>query len=180
MWEDTLLLVKLKQGSAEAMQRIYDKYKDDMLALAVTLVHDRPLAEDALHDVFVSLAKYAANIKLRTNLRTYLSCSIANRVRKLKRHKSLPVESFHPADTGHPRCMGPDHQAMSAELIQQIDMAMAQLPYPQREVILLHIQNSMRFKAIAKLQGVSINTVQSRYRYGLDKLRQLLNVEVKT
>jgi len=36
----------------------------------------------------------------------------------------------------------------------------------------------MKFKAIAELQGVSINTVQSRYRYGLDKLRSILNSEV--
>jgi DNA-directed RNA polymerase specialized sigma24 family protein len=35
----------------------------------------------------------------------------------------------------------------------------------------------MTFKAIAKSQGVSINTVCSRYRYGLDKLRSLLNGE---
>jgi DNA-directed RNA polymerase specialized sigma24 family protein len=36
----------------------------------------------------------------------------------------------------------------------------------------------MKFRAIAKSQNVSINTVQSRYRYGLDKLRSLLNSEV--
>jgi DNA-directed RNA polymerase specialized sigma24 family protein len=83
MWEDRLLLFRLKQGSAEAMQRIYETYKNDMLALAVSLVHDRPLAEDALHDVFVALTKYASSINLRTNLRNYLSCCIANRVRSL-------------------------------------------------------------------------------------------------
>ncbi len=179
MWEDKLLLFKLKQGSAEAMQRIYEKYKHDMLALAVSLVHDRPLAEDALHDVFVALTKYASSIKLRTNLRTYLSCCIANRVRSLKRSEPASVESFNSAEIDHPRCVGPEQQVMSAELLERIDMAIAQLPYTQREVILLHVQGSMTFKAIAHMQGVSVNTIQSRYRYGLDKLRQLLNVEVK-
>jgi RNA polymerase sigma factor (sigma-70 family) len=56
---------------------------------------------------------------------------------------------------------------------------MAELPYQQREVIILHFQGGMRFKAIAKSQDVSINTIQSRYRYGLDKLRSLLNSEVE-
>ena len=161
------------------MQRIYEKYKDDMLALAVALVHDRPAAEDALHDVFVALAEYAAKLNLRTNLRTYLSCCIANRVRKLKRAKPRSVGSVSQNETSRTDCAGPVHQAMSAELMQHIDMAMSQLPYIQREVILLHVQNSIKFKAIAEMQGVSINTVQSRYRYGLDKLRQLLHVEVK-
>jgi hypothetical protein len=36
----------------------------------------------------------------------------------------------------------------------------------------------MKFKAVAEFQGVSINTIQGRYRYGLDKLRSLLNGEV--
>ena len=69
---------------------------------------------------------------------------------------------------------------MSTELLERIDMAMAQLSYAQREVILLRVQSDMTFKAIAHMQDVSINTVQSRYRYGLDRLRQLLNVEAKT
>ena len=56
---------------------------------------------------------------------------------------------------------------------------MARLPYEQREVIILHLMSDMRFRAIAETQSISISTVQSRYRYGLDKLRTLLNSEVK-
>jgi len=56
---------------------------------------------------------------------------------------------------------------------------MAQLPYAQREVVVLHVQGGMKFRAIAKSQNASINTVQSRYRYGLDKLRSLLNGEIE-
>ena len=52
---------------------------------------------------------------------------------------------------------------------------MAQLPYAQREVVILHVQGGMKFRAIAKSQDVSINTVQSRYRYGMDKLRSIMN-----
>ncbi|MHC4692661.1 MAG: sigma factor-like helix-turn-helix DNA-binding protein, partial [Planctomycetota bacterium] len=48
----------------------------------------------------------------------------------------------------------------------------------QREVIILHLQGGMMFSHIARLQGISVNTIRSRYRYGLDKLRSLLNSEV--
>jgi RNA polymerase sigma-70 factor (ECF subfamily) len=68
---------------------------------------------------------------------------------------------------------------MSAEETQRISYAMAKLPYEQREVIILHLQAGMRFNAIAKSLDVSINTIQSRYRYGLDKLQSVLNGEVK-
>ncbi len=55
---------------------------------------------------------------------------------------------------------------------------MAELPPEQREVIVLRIKGNMKFREIAKLQGVPLQTVQARYRYGLNKLRTTLDGEV--
>jgi len=63
------------------------------------------------------------------------------------------------------------------EELRQLSWALRELPYEQREVVLLRIYSGMRFRAIAKSQGVSINTVQGRYRYALDKLRSMLDGE---
>jgi RNA polymerase sigma-70 factor (ECF subfamily) len=68
---------------------------------------------------------------------------------------------------------------MRDELSQRLAHAMAQLPYEQREAIILHLQSKMRFRQIAKGKGVSLNTVLSRYRYGLNKLRSILDGELK-
>ena len=179
MLEDKLLLLKFKRGNPDALRRIYEKYKDDLLALAISLSNDRAAAEDILHDVFVSFAQYAGKLRLRTSLKSYLSSSIANRVRNLKRAKSERTVKLDCAEDLSEDCDKPDQLAMSAELCLRIEHAMAQLPYDQREVIILHLQSNMRFRAIAAARNVSINTIQSRYRYGLDKLRALLNVEVK-
>jgi RNA polymerase sigma-70 factor (ECF subfamily) len=73
----------------------------------------------------------------------------------------------------------PELWIIRSEELDNLNNAMAQLPYPQREVVILHVQGGMKFKAIAKSQNVSVNTVLSRYRYGLDKLRSLLNGEVE-
>ncbi|OHB83890.1 MAG: hypothetical protein A2Z38_11725 [Planctomycetes bacterium RBG_19FT_COMBO_48_8] len=73
----------------------------------------------------------------------------------------------------------PERWIIHGEELYRLNNAMSQLPYPQREVVILHLQGDMKFKTIAKSQNVSINTVQSRYRYGLDKLRSLLNSEVE-
>ena len=55
---------------------------------------------------------------------------------------------------------------------------LGRLPYEQREIIVLHLHQEMRFREIAEALGVSINTVQSRYRYGPEKLRSILNSTV--
>ena len=179
MLEDKLLLLKLKARNADALRRIYEKYKDELLALAIALSNNRAVAEDALHDVFVSFAEYAEKLQLRTSLKSYLSSCIANRVRNLNRAKALRTAHVSRVEAVSSDCNGPDRLATSAELSRRIDRAMEQVPYEQREVIILHLQSGMRFKAIADSQGVSINTIQSRYRYGLDKLRMLLNGTVE-
>ena len=55
---------------------------------------------------------------------------------------------------------------------------MARLPFEQREAVVLHIRGQMTFKTIATHQDVSLQTAQSRYRYGLGKLKTLLNGQV--
>ena len=72
----------------------------------------------------------------------------------------------------------PEQAAIFGERLDHLARALAQLPYEQREVLLLRSHGRMRFAAIAKIQGVSVNTVQGRYRYGMDKLRALLECEV--
>ena len=179
MLEDKLLVWKFKRGSADALRRIYEKYKNDLLALAIALSRDRATAEDVLHDVFVSFAQYAEKLQLRTSLKRYLSSCIANRVRNMNREKSQRTLQLNHTETIGSDCDGPERLAISAEQSERVEKALSELPYQQKEVIILHFQSGMRFKAIAESQGVSINTIQSRYRYGLDKLRSLLNSEVE-
>ena len=57
MLEDKLLLLKFRRGSPDALRRIYEKYKDDLLALAVALSNDRTAAEDALRERLMSGAQ---------------------------------------------------------------------------------------------------------------------------
>ena len=179
MLEDKLLVWKFKRGSSDALRRIYEKYKDDLLALAVSLSNDRSAAEDALHDVFVSFARYAGRLQLRTSLRSYLLSCIANRVRTMNRAGTQVTVELDQAEAVGSDCDRPDRIAASAEVFSRIDDALAQLPYQQREVIILHLQSGMAFRTIAESQSLSINTVQSRYRYGLDKLRSMLNGKVQ-
>ena len=177
MLQDKLLVWKLRHGERDALRQIYQKYKTDLLALATALLNDRVTAEDVVHDVFVSFAEFAAKIQLRTNLKGYLLTSVANHVRnlQLRRRNAPPLNELIVAGIAS---NGPDRLVMSAEESRQISSAIRKLPYEQREVITLHLLSGLKFATIAKSEGVSINTVQSRYRYGLSKLRSILNGEV--
>jgi RNA polymerase sigma-70 factor (ECF subfamily) len=73
----------------------------------------------------------------------------------------------------------PEHRAIFGEELQRLTWALEQLPFEQREVLILHSYSEMKFSAIAKEQKISINTIQGRYRYAMEKLRSILNGEVR-
>jgi RNA polymerase sigma factor (sigma-70 family) len=109
-----------------------------------------------------------------------LATCVANRsrdyIRKNKRRQTLTANQAEQATTD---IKSPVQLVVRSEQLQELSRAMAALPYEQREAIVLRLHGEMRFKAIAKLQNISIKTAQSRYRYGLDKLRSILNGEVR-
>jgi RNA polymerase sigma-70 factor (ECF subfamily) len=176
--EDKLLVWKLKSRNPEALCRVYEKYKNELLALALTLCNDRACAEDALHDVFVSLARFAPKLNLRTSLKSYLASSVANRLRNIHRAERRTAELTE-ADCPPSSADNPEGEAISTERSRQIGDALLQIPLDQREVVLLHLQSGLKFRQIAQQKGVSINTIQSRYRYAINKLQTILNNEVE-
>ena len=72
----------------------------------------------------------------------------------------------------------PDQWAVLNEQMHLLSDAMTQLSFEQREVISLRFEAGLPFRQIAKIQNRSINTVEGRYRYGIEKLRSLMNSEV--
>ncbi len=74
--------------------------------------------------------------------------------------------------------MLPLQLVIKSEELQKLGFAMSQIPYEQREAIVLRLHGQMKLKTIANLQNVSIKTAHSRYRAGLDGLKLILNSEV--
>lgn len=175
MIDDKILVWRFNRGSKDALRRIYEKYKDDLLGLAVTLLQDRSLAEDVVHDVFVSFAAATGMFQLTGTLRGYLSTCVANCARDRNRQRAGRNVRLDSDEVTGCNSDGPMECAANREESGRLEDLLAQLPYEQREVIVLHLHHEMRFRQIAEALGVSINTVQSRYRYGLDKLRLILN-----
>jgi len=178
---DGLLVARCRQGSREALRRIYEKYRDDLLILAIALSHDVFLAEDAVHDVFVGFARNIGNFKLTGSLKAYLAKCVANRVRDLMRTQRSRARTLNAEQAcSESRDENePGRLIVCNEELRLLSSALAELPHEQREVIVLHMHGRMRFRVIAKSLGISINTVKGRYRYGIRKLRSILNSEIE-
>ena len=172
MTEDRQLLKALHRGETAALRQIYLKYKDDLLTVSRSLVYDINTAEDCLQDVFVSLA--SDGCRIRSNLKGYLLSSVVNRARDYLRRKvaqsnlqvNMRAEHVDVTETANVPALD--------ENMKTVIRALEKLSCEQREVIVLHLQGDMKFREIAAMLDMSINLVQSRYRDGIEKLRQVL------
>jgi RNA polymerase sigma-70 factor (ECF subfamily) len=174
--KDKLLVLKCKRGSRDALGHIYQKYKTDLLILAMALLNEKSAAEDVVHDVFVMFVQAIDKFRLTGSLKGYLMTCVANRARNANKAKQKQQNVVPNPATPVGLCAnGLSQSIICNEELQQLSDAMAQLPYDQREIVMLHHQAAMTFKAIAESQGISVNTAKSRYRYGLDKLRLILD-----
>ncbi len=172
---------RLRSGDRQAFADAYQQYKADVLALAGAMLgwSRRDAAGDVLHDVFVAPASAAPQLDPACDLRAYLLTAAANRARDQLRRRCPDTN----ADSGiFDAADGPaDDPAAAAshrEQVEHLRVALLNLPDEQRLVIALRVYGDLTFAEIGRQEGVSEDTARSRYRYGLDKLRQQLDEEV--
>ncbi len=188
-----LLVLRCQRGNREALARIYEKYKADLLLLAMGLLNDKTAAEDVVHDVFLSFVRHLDTFRLTGSLKGYLLTCAANHARNWNQaervrgnarrvgcaHRSSASEAMNGGHSPpYEPVEGPLDSLVCNEQLEILSGALAELPFEQREILMLHLHGQMTFRAIARARQISTNTAKSRYRYGLDKLRSILNGKV--
>ena len=179
MLEDKLLVLKCRHGNKVAMCRLYEKHKDYLLTLAKGLLGEQATAEDVVHDVFISFARSVRQLKLTGSLRGYLATCVRNLARDKIRARTRHAQALDSMNPVARRQDNPAQCVIESEELTRLRQALNQIPYEQRETIMLHLKGGKKFREIARLQGASVSTIYGRYRYGLDKLRSLMNSEVE-
>jgi RNA polymerase sigma-70 factor (ECF subfamily) len=184
MLEDRYLVWRLKRGSVQALCRIYNRYETDLLTLATSLLGRTGQAEDVLQDVFVKFIESIDTFELTGSLKGYLAKCVANRARDYLRRdrghtgETIADSRLRIADYGI--ASSPVETAIVEEQKQRLIAALTGLPYEQREAVLLHLHGGLKFREIASVQEVAAKTAESRYRYGIERLRSMLNGQVET
>ena len=170
--DDQILLEAIGRGDKQAFERVYRSHKDDLLTTAQRILGPRQgLAEDVLGDIFVSLARRAGELELTGSLRNYLLTSCLNRCRDVLRGRKRDRRFLENLRTDTRPTADPALLSETTEMRKRLLDGLEKLPPKQREVVALHVYGQLKFREIAEMLEVSINTVQSRYRYALGTLR---------
>ena len=185
---DEMLMVRYQRGEREAFAELVRRHNRPIYNFVLRQLRAPSVSEDVTQDVFMRLVQNAADFKHEARFLTWLYTIARNlcidQLRKSfhRRHASLDQPENDGADAPalldaisdpDPRASA-EHTAVSSEVRSSIVKAVDSLPPDQREVFLLREVANLPFKDIAEITGVGENTVKSRMRYALDRLKDAL------
>jgi RNA polymerase sigma-70 factor (ECF subfamily) len=184
---DEALMVRYRDGDVRAFEALLARHRRAVFNYILRSVHDPALAEDLMQETFLRVIKatgsYERNSKFTTWLYTIARnlCVDQSRRAKHRRAASLDAPLDNSDDSATLLDMTPDKKGqvdravMGKQLGERIEQALARLVEEQREVFVMREVLDLSFKEIAEIVGVGENTVKSRMRYALTKLRDWLD-----
>jgi RNA polymerase sigma factor (sigma-70 family) len=155
-----------------------------LLRLIRASIADAADAEDILQDVFYELVRAARLMQPVEQVGAWLARVARNRIiDRSRRRRGRPFVSAHAAAHGEDMALEellpapnaePESAAMRELLLDQLELALAELPPEQRAVFIEHELDGVSFRELAARSGVSINTLLARKHYAMRALRARL------
>jgi RNA polymerase sigma-70 factor, ECF subfamily len=168
---DDSIRAALAQDDPVAIEWLWDRYAGDLLAMLQARLGSKHDGEDVLQAVFVRIVRKRHRLVKARCLDSYVfriarneAAGCARKRRRSKADQALDDAWLASRDSGQER-----HDRR-----EDLQMALAQLPIKQREIVVLKTYRDKTFADIAQILGISTNTVASRYRYGIEKLGKIL------
>ena len=156
------------------VERLYDEHAQALFAFLLNFTRHEADARDLLQEVFVKLAKRPELLDSVRDERSFLLRLAHNLAIDLIRRRGT-CEKHHEQLANEPALifapvLEPDERAFR----EALGAALREIPGEQRAVVHLKLWEGLTFEQIAELLGIPLNTAASRYRYGIDKLRERL------
>ena len=171
---DDELIQRLGRGDERALAELYDRYGRPAYRLALRILRDPALAEDAVQDAFLAAWRTAVAFDPRrgsasTWLMTLVHRRAVDVVRREDRRRAGILDDA-PIASGD----ATDEAADLREQRRSVQAALAQLGASEREALELAYYGGLSQSEIADRLGVPLGTVKSRMFTGLARLRDLL------
>jgi RNA polymerase sigma-70 factor (ECF subfamily) len=177
--EDARLMVRYRDGDADAFSTLYARHKGPLYRYLLRQVRNAGAAADLFQDVWSRLVATRSRYEARAKFATYLfhiahNCTIDFFRRDLKMRRHARSDSDAQSEPEVPEYQRPDGIAEFAEQQSALLAALGALPPEQREAFLLHEETGLTIEEIARVTDVGLETAKSRLRYAVRKLKKSL------
>lgn len=172
---DEALVALVDRGNERALAELYDRFGRTAYSVALRILRDQALAEDAVQEAFLTVWRTASRyMPERAKASTWILTMVHHRavdlVRREERRRTEPMDDV-------PEALGASTEEIAWLCLQreQVREALARLPDPQREAIELAYYGGFTQSELADRLGEPLGTIKSRMFAGLNRLRDLLS-----
>jgi RNA polymerase sigma-70 factor (ECF subfamily) len=181
---DQALVEQARAGDLAAFNQLVELYQDYLFAMAMRVLRQRDIAEDAVQEAFFSAYRNLDRFS-GSSFRAWLTRIAINAARDiLRRQKRRPSEPYPEWEDQAwqppaPASEGPEQIVLAGQQRSAMARAMAGITDDQRTAIVLYDVQGYDYAEIASLTGVSVGTVKSRIHRGRLALRELLGPDME-
>lgn len=175
---DEALMLAYGAGEAGAFEVLYARHRGPLFRFLLRQLRDHALAEELYQDVWQRVITARARYRPEAKFSTWLYQIAHNRLTdhwRAATHRPSAGEDAVARAEREPDPHTPERQLSAFEERRRLQLALEELPDDQREAVLLRLEQELSLDEIGRITGVGRETVKSRLRYALDKLRQRLN-----
>jgi RNA polymerase sigma-70 factor (ECF subfamily) len=176
------LILKIQDGSLDALGVIYDRHRHLVYRTALAICNDPEAAADLLQDVFLRLHRFADHVDPERPLEPWLYRVTANlSYTWVKRHQrwTHPLEEITEWLSSGVK-NSPQYITEQDDESKKIQVAIAKLSLPQRVVVVMYYINDLSLHEIAEILAIPEGTVKSRLHYGRNALKNHLGLDEQT
>lgn len=171
---DEQLMLAWAGGEVAAFEQLYARHRGRLYRFMLRQLRDQALAEEQFQDVWQKVIAARSGWRPDAPFGVWLYRIAHNRLgdhwRALKHRPPTPGDGDERA-ARIPDPDTPERNLSEFERRRTLQLALDALPPEQREVVLLRLEQELTLEEIGAITGVGRETVKSRLRYAMDKLR---------
>lgn len=179
---DSVLLESYLAGNETALEILINRHSQRIYSFIFSKVYDKDVAEDIFQDTFIKVIKtlkrgsYNEEGKFLPWVMRIAHNLVIDYFRKNTRMPKFEGnDDFNIFSVIGDPSLNAEKQIIKDQVIDDLRKLIDELPYDQKEVLMMRMYKDMSFKEISEVTGVSINTALGRMRYAIINLRKIIN-----
>jgi RNA polymerase sigma-70 factor (ECF subfamily) len=178
---DAILMTRYRDGDIRSFEVLYGRHKGPLYRYFLRQCREAELASELFQDVWTRIIGARERYEPTARFQTYMYQIAHNCLADHYRRKGRAPLSCDLNDEAHDvpadRSDGPEQHAERDEAAGRLRAALGALPPAQRDAFLLHQEAELSIAEIASVTGANPETVKSRLRYAMNRLRENLRGE---
>lgn len=171
---DEDLMLAYAAGNIIAFERLYARHRGGLYGFLHKQLRNRALADEMFQDIWQRVIAARDSWRPDAAFTTWLYRIAHNRLNdhwRAQQHRPPAPDDAEQRAASVPDPDTPEHALSEFQERRRLQLALEELPEEQREVLLLRLERELSLEEIGAITGVGRETVKSRLRYAMDKLR---------